>query len=297
MSNIAFTRTRQNTSRPPFLVDKDAIVLDTGHQIAWEYLDERYTPGSLEIEVTANADIDDVALAVAALPRAVYAGEILNFGIKPAVTITLSGAEAIGQTAIGITALSAPLRAGTILKSGAGEFMQLTADANTGDTSLTVEALEVAWESADTATAPAERIFARVTADALAGATSLTVEALDNPIDDGEIAFVAGAGNMEAGFQVKPGTVMAKLADGRMVPRAVRPAAETAFALTSTYANQFSDTDAATGYGVIKSAAVYENLLPEADGADPSVIPSGYKTELLAAGGFWMFEQYSDDTV
>jgi hypothetical protein len=74
------------------------------------------------------------------------------FNAEDAVVVTLSGNEAIGQTAIGVTALSGPIPSGAILKSGAGEFMQLTAAAAAGATSLTVEALEVAWESGDTAT-------------------------------------------------------------------------------------------------------------------------------------------------
>lgn len=74
------------------------------------------------------------------------------FLAEDAVVVTLSGAEAIGQTAISVNALSGPIPSGAILKSGAGEFMQLTAAAAAGDTTLTVEALEVAWESGDTAT-------------------------------------------------------------------------------------------------------------------------------------------------
>lgn len=291
-NNIAFARTRANTGRFPFLVDPAAVVLDTGHQIAWEYLDSRYTHDPVDIEVTADADIDDTELAVVALTRAIRAGEVLDFGVRPAIVVTLSGNEAIGQTDIGVTALTAPIRSGTILKSGAGEFMQLTADAAAGATSLTVEALEVALESGDTLTVPAARLFARVTEAAEIGAETITVEALDNWIDDGEIAYL---GSGLAGKQVLPGTVMAELADGRMVPRAVRPGSETAKYLLATFANEESDTDAATGYGVIKSAAVYENLLPEATGS-PKVIASDYKTELLAQGGYWMFDQYADNT-
>lgn len=291
-NNIAFARTRSNTGRPPFLVDRDAVVLDTGRQIAWEYLDSRYSHDPVAIVVSANADIDDTTLAVEALDRAVSKGEVLDFGLRAAITVTLSGNEAIGQTAIGISALSAPLRMGTILKSGAGEFMQLSADAAAGDVSLTVEALEVAWESADTATVPAARVFARVAADAEVGDTSITVDALDNWINDGDTAYL---GSGLVGKQVKPGTVMAELADGRMVPRAVRPGSETAKYLLTTWANEVSDTDSASGYGVIKSGAVYENLLPEAAGS-PATISSTYKTELLAQGGYWMFEQWDDDT-
>ena len=172
--------------------------------------------------------------------------------------------------------------------------MQLTADAALGATSLTVEALEVAWESADTATAPAIQQLVEVTADAEVGDTSLTVKALDFWINDGAEAFV-GTGAGGGGRQVLAGTIMAELADGRMVPRVMRPGAETAKYILATLANEDSETDAVTGYGVIKSAAVYENLLPESSGS-PKVANSTYKTELLAQGGYWMFEQYGDSS-
>ena len=292
-NNIAFSRTRSYNSRPPFLVDEDAVVIDTGHQIAWEYLDSRYSHDPVVIEVTADADIDDTTLTVVALTRAIAQGEVLDFGLRPAITVTLSGNEAIGQTAIGVTALTAPIRSGAILYSGAGEFMKLTADAAIGDVSLTVEALEVAWESADTATLPAQRIFARVTDTAAEiGDTSITVEALDGWINDGDVAYL---GTGLSGRQVKPGTWMCELADGRIVPRAVRPGSETAKYLLATFANEESPTDAATGYGVIAAASVYENLLPEASGS-PKVSPSGYVTEARANGGYWMMSQYSDNT-
>ena len=54
------------------------------------------------------------------------------FLAEDAVVVTLSGNEAIGQTDIGVTALSGPIPSGAILKSGAGEFMQLTAAAAAG---------------------------------------------------------------------------------------------------------------------------------------------------------------------
>ncbi len=292
-NNIAFSRTRSYNSRPPFLVDEDAVVIDTGHQIAWEYLDSRYSHDPVQVEVTANANIDATTLAVTALTRAIAQGEVLDFGLRPAITVTLSGNEAIGQTAISVNALTAPIRSGAILKSSAGEFMQLTANAAVGDTTLTVEALEVAWESGDTATLPAERIFARVTdTGANIGDTSITVEALDNWINDGDIAYL---GTGLSGRQVKPGTWMCELTDGRIVPRAVRPNSETAKYLLATFANEDSPTDAATGYGVIASGSIYENLLPESTGS-PKVSPSGYVTEALAHGGYWLMSQYSDNT-
>lgn len=216
---IAFTRTRENTGRPPFLVDKDQIVLDTGRQIAWEYLDARYAAG--------------------------------------AFAVTLNGAAAAGAVSITVDALTQAVPEGTIIRFDAGEF-------------------------------------AYVTADAAAGATSIDVEALPVALEDNDVGYVDGNPGL-LGRQVKPGTVMAEMADGRMVPRAVAPGAETAKYLLATYANEDSQTDAASGYGVIKSGAIYENLLPEAAGT-PAVITAGWKTELLAEGGFWMFEQYADTT-
>jgi hypothetical protein len=208
--------------------------------------------------------------------------------------VTLSGNEAIGQTDIGIAALSAPLRAGTILTSGAGEFMKLTADAAAGAVSLTVEPLEVAWESGDTATYPAQRVLVQVSEDAEAGDTSLTVTALDVWVDDGEIGYI-GSG-LPGGRHVPGGTVMDLTAAGLIVPSALATGGLTAYCILETNADEDSRSDSATGYGCIRGGALFENLLPEATG-DPAVIDSTWKTELRARGGAFLFEQFEDDTV
>lgn len=216
---IAFSRTREYTGRPPFLVDKDQLVLDTGRQIAWEYLDARYDAGAFAVTLTAAAIIGAVSIVVAPLPGMVPQGSIIRFNT--------------------------------------GEFVYAVDDSAAGDTTMAVEAIPTALEVAD-------------------------------------VGYVDGEPGLK-GRQLPPGTVLAELADGRAVPRAVRPGAETAKYILATYANEDSQTDAASGYGVIKSAAIYENLLPEAAGT-PKVIDAAYKTELLAQGGFWMFEQYADNT-
>lgn len=218
-NNIAFARTTVNTGRPPFLVDEDAVVLDTGRQVAWEYLDARYEVG--------------------------------------AVAVQLNGVAAAAAVSITVDPLLSAVQKGTTIRFDAGEF-------------------------------------AYVTADAAAGATTLAVEALPAALEDNDIGYVDTNASL-LGRQLPPGTIMAELTDGRMVPRAVRPGAETAKYLLATYANEDSATDAASGYGIIKSAAVYENLLPESTGT-PKVANSTYKTELLAQGGYWMFEQYADNT-
>jgi len=293
-NNVAFARTTTNLGRPGFVVDESMVVRDTGRQIAWEYLDERYEYGKFEVEVTADADIGDTTLAVAALTKALDADTVLDFGLRAAFNVTLGGNEAIGQTDLTVVALPGPVRAGTILKSGAGEFIQVTADAAAGAVLLVVEALEVALENADVLVVPAERMYARLSADSPIGDTSLTVDALDTWINDGSIAY-ASDGSGGPGKQVPPGTWMCELTNGQIVPRAVRPGSETAKFLLATFADEFSETDAVSGYGVIKSGAIYENLLPEASGS-PKVSPAGYVTEALAHGGFWMMEQYADNT-
>lgn len=296
MNNVAFGRTKSYPGRPLFVADNEMVVRDTGRQIAWELLDSRYSHAPVIIEVTANADIDDTTIAVTALQRAIQQGEVLDFGLRPSFVVTVTGNEAIGQTDFGVTALPGPVRAGTILKFGTNEEVVVTADAAAGATALTVEALDTAVEAADTATVPAQRLFARVTEDAEEGAEEITVEALDVWINDGDVASL---GSGLAGYQVKAGTCMDLIEAGdnagKIVPSALNTGGVTAFCLLATNADSVSDTDAITGYGIIKSASVYENLLPEATGT-PKVLNSTWKTELLARGGFWMFEQWADNS-
>lgn len=290
--NAINVRTERDISRPPFVVDHSQLVRDTGHQIDWDLLDGRYVHDAETVEVTADGDIDDTTLAVVALPKAIPAGTVLDFGLRAAVTVTLSGNEAIGQTDIGITALSAPLRSGTILKSGAGEFMQLTADAAAGAVSLTVEALEVAWESGDTATSPAIRQLVYVTEDADEGDTEITVAPLDFWVNDGATATI---GITTGGRFIPAGTVMDLLSSGKVVPSALGTGGVTAIGILETNAEEEARSDAITGYSVLQSGIFYENFLPEASGS-PATISSTWKTELLARGGYWIFQQHSDNT-
>lgn len=220
MSNIAFGRVTQNVGLPPFVIDRDTVVRDTGHQIDWDKLDESYEEGAVTIQTNGAALSGATSLTVDPLPVDVPAGALLEFG------------------------------------------------------SVNVE----------------------VTTKALAGATTLAIEAASGAIADNTPAYF-DANLRLVGKHVKAGTVMCLLASGMMVPRAVRPGSETAFAILATNADETSinATDAASGYGVLRSAAVYENLLPEATGS-PAVINSTYKTELIAAGGFWLFDQYQDTT-
>jgi hypothetical protein len=90
---------------------------------------------------------------------------------------------------------------------------------------------------------------------------------------------------------------MAELSGGKVVPRLNRPGSETSIGILETDATEGDKSAALSGYGLIVGGVVYENLLREATGGPPAVIPSAYKTELQTAGvgtGFG-FRQYSDN--
>ncbi len=80
---------------------------------------------------------------------------------------------------------------------------------------------------------------------------------------------------------IESGTVMVEVAaeDNKLVPRKVRPGAETAICVLLTDAKSDSETDSLTGYGVTYSAVCYENRMPDAM-ENGGVLPAAYKTEL-----------------
>lgn len=72
-----------------------------------------------------------------------------------AVVVTVSANAVATDTSIDVDALSGPIPSGTILDfSDAGKFALLTADADAGDISITVEALPENIDDGDTATYP-----------------------------------------------------------------------------------------------------------------------------------------------
>jgi len=137
--------------------------------------------------------------------------------------------------------------------------------------------------------------YARVTADAEAGAVQLDVEALTTALVDGDIGYVDG--DNVGGGHIPAGTWVDLLDNGKVVPSALNTGGGvTAYGILETNADELSQTDAASGYGVILGGAIYENLLPEADPATGQVT-AAWKTEARARGGAFIFEQYEDDTV
>lgn len=290
-------RTYYTGSSAGFIADHKSITrMPGGRQIDWDYVTAAYRDTSATIQLSADAAAGATSLTVDALPVKVKAGTILNFGSLAPVTVTLNdGSVSAGDTSITVTALSGPIPAGTYLDFSGGTNAQV-ARVNTaaiaGATSLTVYPLDGTIANSTTATFNGGTLQARVTANAAAGATSLTVDELQFAIADDSTATLEGTDD----YTVLAGTVMAALTSGKLVPRAIIPNAETAVGLLESNATESDRSAALSGYGVIIGGAVYENLLPDANGG--STISSTYKTELQTAGvgtGFGFF-QYADDS-
>jgi hypothetical protein len=238
-----------------------------------------------------------VSLVVDALPIDLEPGTVLDFGEYDPVTVTASAALAAATT-VGCTALTGPIPSGTVLDFGGAKFAVLTADAAAGATSLATRAIPTALAGAETATFKGGEKVAVVDVAAAAGATAVSVEEVPLPIPDNAEAILPGPINFETstGRRVLAGTVVDLLSSGKVVPSSLATGGVSAYGILETNANEDSETDAATGYGVLVSGSFYENMLPDNDGGTPPAIPSAYKTELLARGGFWLFDQYGDNT-
>lgn len=298
------TRTTTYPNRIPFVVDQHTLVRNDGRQVDWELVPMSYASAMGEYTITVNqADVvaGDTSITVDALPVALPAGTVLDFGSYAAATVTVNGAVTAGATSITIQSFEGFIPSGTLLYFGThtdGNSMvaRLTADADgtaSAITSLTVEAVPYAIEDTSTATFAGGDIVAKLTASAASGATSITVEPLQFAIgNDAEATYRMGLGKR----LIPAGTVMAELTSGKVVPRAARPGSETAIGLLATDAAEGDPSAAMSGHGVLIGGVIYENLLPEASGS-PATIDATYKTEMQAAGvgtGF-SFQQYSDD--
>lgn len=264
-----------------------------GGQIDWAAVSAFYfQAGKFIVKLAEDVAIGETAVTIDALPYALKKGDVLDFGVEPSVTVTLTGNEAIGQTDIAVAALSAALPNGAILNFGVNEQMVLTAAAALGATSLTVEALDTAIESGDVATYKGGRKSLTLAADAAAGATTLTVEPPEFAILDNAEAIAAPESFQAQGRRIPANTCMGRTAANKLIP--MRDAvAETATEFLVSDADENSMTDAKTGYGTWKGGGFYENLCPDAGtmGASAGDLPSAWKTSLGAR--FW-FDDWVD---
>lgn len=93
---------------PGFLVDPHSMIRNSGRQIAWNSVGERFRRGVEIVKLSAAASADDTALAVDALPVDIPAGTMLYF--QQAKEFALVTAEAAaGATALTVQALPSAL--------------------------------------------------------------------------------------------------------------------------------------------------------------------------------------------
>jgi hypothetical protein len=247
-------RSTTHPSRPNAIVDPDSVTRNQGRQIDFSKASIRYQQGAVRINLTGAAARGATSLAVDALTSDLPVDTILNFGNIANVAVV------VGVAGAAVDATSVPVAAlsGAIPSGTVLDF--------------------------------GGKKFARLTAAAAAGATALTVDELALPVPAASVAYALG----EVGSKRIPAlTVMAQLASGLCIPRADVTGAETAQFVLETDAQEGSVSDSKSGYGMMTGAHVFENLLPDAD-PTTGLIPAGWKTELRAFGGAWIFEQYAD---
>lgn len=278
----------------PFFNQAQAPV-GQGGQIDWTAVGESfYLRGKFTVKLNGAVSKGATSLTVDALGYPVAKGTVLDFGEEETVVVTINGTEAQGQTSLSVDALTGPVPNGTVLDFGTGKQAKMTAAAAEGATSITVEALDTALADNDAATYQGGRKLAKVKADAVAGATTLTVEKLQFAIaDDAEATSdYTGSGDKR---MIPAGTVMARLTSGKLIPRRDVTGSEEACGLLASDADEKSQFDAKSGYGLVVGGTVYENLMPDAD--DSGNLAAGYKTELAANTLGFLFFDYEDSRV
>jgi len=281
-----------------WVVDMASVIRGPGKQIDWDLVSDKYLRGAQTLTVgTGGIALGATSLPVEALGAPLKSGTALNFGSKSDVVVTASAALA-AATSIGVTALTGPIPSGTTLDFGTNKFARLTANAAAGATSITVAAIPTALAGGETATYQGGSKELIVAADAAAGATTVTVHDAPFALIAGETATftnLAGLTNLNPGAKFIPGgTVMCTIAASKkMVPRGDHPGSEPADAILETDASSDSRTASLTGYGRIRGANLFENLLPDAI-ANGGTLPSAYKTELAANAGTFVYNVSHD---
>lgn len=288
------TRTTTYPTKQNFVVDPNSIVRSSGRQVDWDKVSSLFKPGSFNVVIgTGGAAPGVLSVPVVALEGDIPAGTVLDFGVD-SFTVTMNAAALAAATSITVLALPGPLQAGQILDFGGAKFARVSTDTAAGATAVPVDALPTALAGTETALVKGSKIV-ELSADAEAGDTALVTEATPHALNAGEIAIAEDQNrDASAGKFIPAGTVVVELTSGKIVPRASRPGSETAWGIMETGANEVSASDSLSGYGVMKGGNLYENLLPDADGTT-GLLPSGYKTELAAAGTGFAFEMYFDD--
>src|SRR5512135_3100189 len=104
-------RTTYTPTRPAFIGDLVSIVVDHGHQVDWANVPEnsRTTPGGTIVVAAAGAIKGATSIPVDAIPVAVKAGTVLDFGGAGLLPAKITADAAVGATSLTCAALLAAL--------------------------------------------------------------------------------------------------------------------------------------------------------------------------------------------
>lgn len=281
-----------------FVVDLSSVVRGPGKQIDWDKVSDRYLRGAVKLVVgSGGIAVGAQSLPVVALGADIKKGTPLDFGTLTDVLVTMNASALAAATSLTVLALPGPLPSGALLDFGTNKFARLSAPAAAGATTLAVNAIPTALSGSETATYQGGKKELIVSADTAAGATTLPVYDAQFALAAAEVAYFTNPSlrRLYKGAKFIPGgTVMCTIAaTKKMIPRSDRPASEEADALIETDAISDSRTASATGYGRIRGANVFENVLPDAI-ANGGTLPSGYKTELAANAGTFIYNTSHD---
>lgn len=118
-------------------------------------------------------------------------------------------------------------------------------------------------------------------------------------LSGGQIDFaLTGAGFIDATTgkkRIKAGTVMGQNATSKKWAPHGTATFTGRYAILQTDANEGAESESLSGYGFFVGGVLYENLLPEAAGGPPAVLPGTRKADLAASGCTFKYEIYADN--
>ena len=120
------SRTRSVLSTPGFVADPNSLRHDTGRQIDWDAVSDKFRLGAVAVTLTAGAAQGAVSITVAALSGAVAPGAVLRFSADEFATVGPAGAAA-GATAVPVEALVNALETGDTAYTGGSGAKHLPA--------------------------------------------------------------------------------------------------------------------------------------------------------------------------
>lgn len=297
-------------SRQAFLFGQK-FVQSPGRQVDWDSVPERFRQGTVKVALQASALANATTISVIiAAGTVVYAGQLIDFGgtkfARVAANATGTGSAQNVTTDALPTALtgdetgyisgSGPkfIPAGTVMAQlSSGKVAPLAVVAGTYDASSAAQASNtgngvLTLANPKTDSAVQEGVYTVTITAAATNGGSFEVEGPDGVVVG--TGVVGSAFAEQVRFTLADGTSDFVVGDQFYIT--VTGTNAEAAGLIITDASSDSLTDATTGYGIVISGVVFENLLPD---SVAGVLPAAIKSKLVDLyGGGWKFETYAD---